>query len=102
MSTPMTRVGVIVRMVGVPIASATKRRKPVFAQSFARPPDGYPPRMTNPHDETTGYEIDPRALAVNSEDDRTRMHGNADETERVQTATGAIAPVPDEEDSGTA
>ena len=49
--------------------------------------------MTNPHDETTGYEIDPNVLAVHSESDVTRLHGNADETERVQTATGALAPV---------
>jgi hypothetical protein len=53
--------------------------------------------MTNPHDETTGYQVDPSALAVHSESDVTRMHGNADETERVQTATGAMAPVDPEE-----
>jgi len=49
--------------------------------------------MTNPHDEPTGYEIDPSVLAVHSESDVTRTHGDADETERVQTATGALAPV---------
>lgn len=53
--------------------------------------------MTNPHDETTGYEIDPRVLAVHSEDDQTRLHGDADETERVVTATGALAPAPEED-----
>lgn len=57
--------------------------------------------MTNPHDEPTGYEVDPSALAVHSESDVTRLHGNADETERVQTATGAMAPV-DPEDTDAA
>jgi len=53
--------------------------------------------MTNPHDETTGYEVDPSALAVHSESDVTRMHGDADETERVQDAFGALEPVDPEQ-----
>ena len=53
--------------------------------------------MTNPHDEPTGYQVDPSALAVHSESDVTRMHGNADETERVQDAFGALQPVEPED-----
>ncbi len=49
--------------------------------------------MTNPHDEQTGYQIDPNVLAVHSESDVTRLHGDADEMDRVQDAFGALAPV---------
>ncbi len=49
--------------------------------------------MTNPHDEQTGYQIDPSVLAVHSESDVARLHGDADETDRVQDTFGALAPV---------
>lgn len=49
-------------------------------------------------------DVDPAALAVNSVDDITRMHGDGDETNQVVTAAGDIQPVetPDlEDDDGT-
>ncbi|MBA2456119.1 MAG: hypothetical protein H0V48_06230 [Nocardioidaceae bacterium] len=37
--------------------------------------------MTNPHDEMTGFQIDPNALAVNCESAVTRLLGDVDETD---------------------
>ena len=56
--------------------------------------------MTNPHEEITPAEVDPSALAVHSESDQTRTHGDADETQRVQSTTG-LRPV-DEDEAGSA
>ncbi len=57
--------------------------------------------MTNPHDETTGHQVDPNALAANSESDSTRLHGDGDETDQVQDTFGALAPVAaDDADGG--
>jgi hypothetical protein len=40
-------------------------------------------------------DVDPNVLAVNSMPDEQRMHGNADETERVVLGDGSVAPVDD-------
>jgi hypothetical protein len=40
-------------------------------------------------------DVDPNVLAVNSMPDEQRMHGNADETERVVLGDGSVAPVED-------
>jgi hypothetical protein len=44
-------------------------------------------------------DVDPSVMAVNSEHDETRMHGDADETERVVLGDGSLAPTEELEQS---
>ncbi|MGI8614304.1 MAG: hypothetical protein ACR2KL_10255 [Nocardioidaceae bacterium] len=41
----------------------------------------------------TVADVDPSVLAVDSLPDETRMHGNADETEAIQSNSGDLMPV---------
>jgi hypothetical protein len=56
--------------------------------------------MTEPGNEVpTVDDVAPDALAVNSIDDRTRLHADPDETEVIVDAAGDIHHVDDSEDS---
>jgi hypothetical protein len=47
----------------------------------------------------TVADVDPNVMAVNSMHDEQRMHGNADETERVMLGDGSVAQVDDTAES---